>query len=149
MSTGLFLVQILAHRRMAFWFCRFGVRSWRSPRPLACSVEGLRDTSGRKPQGFLIRGTGRTQPASQAVLGPGGTSSPSWKRKEPGPPSTEPLVIWGRRGVDLTSCLNLALVEFFNRGYDLPPPSPRPSLRIPLINFSLLALILLFTLEPD
>ena len=45
-------------------------------------------------------------------------------------------MIWGRRGVDLTSCLNLALVEFFNRGYDLPPPSPRPSLCIPLINFS-------------
>lgn len=61
----------------------------------------------------------------------------------------EPLVIRGGRGIDLTSCLNLALVAFFflNRGYDLLSSLSQPSLHIPLINFSLLALILLFTLE--
>lgn len=85
---------------------------------------------------------------SQGMSCPGArTSHPSWKRKEPGPPSAEPLVIWGGRGVDLTSCLNLALVEFFNRGYD---PLSSLSQAFPTYSsnqFLALALILLFTLE--
>lgn len=109
---------------MASWLCRFGARSWRSPRPLACAVESLRDTSDwdREAPGLPDLGHWQnTDSLERLFWGREGPSSPSWKRKEPGPPITEPLVIWGRRGVDLTSCLNLALVEFFNRGYD--PPS--------------------------
>lgn len=55
-STGLFLVQILAHRRMAFWFCHLGSGPGDLLGPWLCSVEGLRDTAAGKPQGFLIRG---------------------------------------------------------------------------------------------
>lgn len=95
----------------------------------------------------IFQGIGRMHIAQAGFPG-AWTRPPSWKRKEPGPPRAEPLVIWGGRGIDLTSCLNLALVEFFlTEVMTFFPPSPKPSLHIPLINFSLLALILLFTLE--
>lgn len=63
------------------------------------------------------------------------------------PPSAEALVIWGGRGVDLTSCLNLALVEFFNRGYDPPSSLFQAFFTYSSNQFLALVLILLFTLE--
>lgn len=75
------------------------------------------------------------------------TSSPSWRRKEPGPPSAEALVTWGGRGIDLASCLNLALATFFNRGYDPPSPLSQAFLTYSSNQCFTLALILLFTLE--
>lgn len=89
-----------------------------SPRTLARAVEGLQDTSrwGREvppaPRPGVLAAHGLlSHPGAR-------TSRSSWRRKEPGPPSTEPLVIWVGSGVDLTSCLNLALCRIFNRGYD-------------------------------
>lgn len=84
------------------------------PRTLAWAVEGLQDMSSWEQGGPIPR------PGQNADCG-ARTRCPSWRRKEPGPPSAESLVTWDGRGIDLTSCLNLALVTFFNRGYD--PPS--------------------------
>lgn len=72
---------------------------------------------------------------------------PRVEEEGPGPPCTEPLVIWGRRSVDLTSCLNLALVKFFNRGYDPPSAFSQAFLTYPSNQFVTWALILFFTLE--
>lgn len=84
--------------------------------PWLVLLKVLRDTSGRKPQGFLIRKLGERNRLARLFWGREG-QQPQLEGRNLGLQHTEPLVIWGRRGVDLTSCLNLALVEFFNRGF--------------------------------
>lgn len=44
-------------------------------------------------------------------------------------------MVWDGRGIDLTSCLNLALVAFFNRGYDPPSSLSQAFLKYPSNQF--------------